>query len=448
MPQNQIFYKKNNAIFLNIVIIAILIAGIFLSAYIYFLTKNSNEKILLNQALIIAQLVDKDIVKELSGSSMDLSNPDYIGLKNKLKGVVGANPDIRFVYLVGKKDSNIFFFLDSESELSGDYSPPGQIYNEAGNVLHRVFADKNPAIEGPLEDRWGLWVSAFVPILDDETGQIIAVTGVDMPASLLTRFLWTNTSLPVAVTIFLLAIVILYYLYRQKELKNIALRAESISIASHEIRSQLNGIVWGMQFLKNKIFLKLPEKELNIFTLVENNYENLLMTVNGLLELYSLGSAKKIVKLEKVDVCFVLLGVTKNLELSAKEKNIVLSFEKPDNEILIFAEKERIKRMFNNLIYNAIKYSYQNGTVKIMCKETDQSCIVGIIDNGIGVPINEQKKIFQGFYRADNAKKSSIQGTGLGLYYAKMIVQLYKGRIWLESKEGQGSAFYVEFNKL
>ena len=103
--------------------------------------------------------------------------------------------------------------------------------------------------------------------------------------------------------------------------------------------------------------------------------------------------------------------------------------------------------MFSNLISNAIKYSKVGGRVTVSCEEKEKTYLFAVSDEGMGIPANEQKKIFQGFYRASNARKAISGGTGLGLYYVKQIVESHGGKIWLKSKESKGASFFVELSK-
>ncbi|MDO8524662.1 MAG: sensor histidine kinase [bacterium] len=113
----------------------------------------------------------------------------------------------------------------------------------------------------------------------------------------------------------------------------------------------------------------------------------------------------------------------------------------------ISGNRDRLKRMFGNLLSNAIRYSRQGGKVQLAIKDNVDSYLFSVADDGIGVPEKEQKKIFQGFYRTKGARLATDQGTGLGLYYIKQVVDLHKGQIWLKSEENKGSTFFVKLKK-
>ena len=102
-----------------------------------------------------------------------------------------------------------------------------------------------------------------------------------------------------------------------------------------------------------------------------------------------------------------------------------------------------IKRAFSNLISNAIKYSPSNSKVTIDYELIEGDHVFTIKDSGIGIPKNEQSKVFEGFYRASNAVKQGINGTGMGLYLSRGVAEQHGGKLWLKSDEGQGTTIYL-----
>ena len=135
----------------------------------------------LTQTRLVAQAIDVSQVISLSGSLEDVSTPNYLRLKEQFSQIRQADPSCRFVYLVGRRSDGAFFiFIDSEPAGSKEESPPGQIYDEAPEQLGQVFVAGIEAIVGPYTDRWGTWVSAFVPIDNPHSGALIAVLGMDV----------------------------------------------------------------------------------------------------------------------------------------------------------------------------------------------------------------------------------------------------------------------------
>ena len=108
----------------------------------------------------------------------------------------------------------------------------------------------------------------------------------------------------------------------------------------------------------------------------------------------------------------------------------------------IYADKERIRQVLTNLLTNAIKYSPKADSVIVRVKKTGKGIIVSVQDFGIGIPKEQQKKVFERFFRAKGKEEKNIQGLGLGLYIAHEIVKEHKGKMWIESTDGKGSIFY------
>ncbi|MDO8524663.1 MAG: hypothetical protein Q7R99_03470 [bacterium] len=125
--------------YLYLLAVVIFVLGMAASVYVFFTVKLSEESSLLKRANTIAQLISVESIKNLSGSESDLQNSDYLSLKNDLQKALKVNPDIRFIYLMGRKENNIFFFVDSEPPNSPDYSPPGQDYPKASSKCHAAF---------------------------------------------------------------------------------------------------------------------------------------------------------------------------------------------------------------------------------------------------------------------------------------------------------------------
>ncbi|MFH1440539.1 MAG: HAMP domain-containing sensor histidine kinase [Candidatus Omnitrophota bacterium] len=165
-----------------LVFIAVLISSYFITSSIGTYYKNRFCKSLLTRAETIASILNPEQIKSLAGSSLDISNENYASLKKQLIAASRVNRDCRFIYLMGIRGKDVFFFADSVETSSRDYSPPGQIFKDASPKLVQSFFTGTPFIEGPLVDKWGEWVSSLSPIKDPATGKVIAILGMDVDA--------------------------------------------------------------------------------------------------------------------------------------------------------------------------------------------------------------------------------------------------------------------------
>ncbi len=433
--------------YLYLLAVVIFVLGMAASVYVFFTVKLSEESSLLKRANTIAQLISADSIKNLSGSELDLQNSDYLSLKSNLQKVLKVNPDIRFIYLMGKRENNIFFFVDSEPPDSPDYSPPGQDYPEASPKCHAVFNSDKGIIEGISTDRWGTWISALTPIINPEQGNALAVLGMDIGA-------WGQIqrmviySLPVfLVTVFLLILLFVYISMRKKEIKRMDQKSELVSMAAHEIRSPLTGISWGLEMFLSKIPDNTPKDVLELISNIKTSNDNVQKTVNNFLDLYTQDEQRFSMDIERFDTLIILKELLDNFQLAGKQKEIIFSLESDIQTAFISGNRDRLKRMFGNLLSNAIKYSKQGGSVRLAVRDSVDSYLFSVADDGIGVLEKDKKKIFKGFYRTKGARLATDQGTGLGLYYIKQVVDLHKGQIWLESEENKGSTFFIKLKK-
>ncbi|MCL5947331.1 MAG: ATP-binding protein [Chloroflexi bacterium] len=146
------------------------------------------------------------------------------------------------------------------------------------------------------------------------------------------------------------------------------------------------------------------------------------------------------VRLVEVSLAEIAQKVADRLTPRSTQHQIKVDF--PEQFPLIQADPERIEEVFSNLIDNAIKYSPNGGTVTVSGKVTPSTVEVGVRDEGPGIPLAEQGRLFQRFYRAPGGVNRQTTGVGLGLFLVKAIVEAHGGHIWLESEWGKGSTFH------
>jgi PAS domain S-box-containing protein len=177
--------------------------------------------------------VNIDRIMNLKATSDDIHNPDYTRLKNQLAKTSDGIPECRFLYITKKVDGKIVIMADSEPPGSKDYSPPGTQYNDAPRGLKNVFSTKKSAIVGPYKDKWGEWISGFVPLLDKD-GKLIAVMGMDINASETKRAIAVDRFKPIILTALLCLLFISVLIYIKRVMESEAL----ITASELKYRSQ------------------------------------------------------------------------------------------------------------------------------------------------------------------------------------------------------------------
>lgn len=441
-PTHIIFRSKW---FFVLLIAVIFIAGSGLTMYVYSFVKETNLNSLSRGSQTIASSIDASEVTSLTGTEVDLENPAYLTLKSKLQKIQSVENDVRFVYLTGQTETGeFFFFVDSEDPESEDYSPPGQIYEEADQSFVDAFTSGEPNITGPTSDRWGTWITALAPITDPATGKVIATVGLDIDASGHQRYVYTNTAIPALITLLLLALTIVGQRISRREQQMVELKSEFVSIASHELRSPLNGITWALDNISKAS--NLTPGQTNTISEIKTTAGNLMGNINDILNASAITGGKPTQLLwENIDIAKLLRAVAEQQLLVAKERNIEISLEKfPIGSHILKADREKLKRVFSNILSNSIKYSQPNSTVEVSFVQAGDAYLINFTDHGIGVPVAEQTKIFSGYYRAKNAMQSGATGTGLGLYFAQKIVELHGGKLWIKSEENMGTTVFVQ----
>jgi hypothetical protein len=134
------------------------------------------------RAAVIGRSLDAEMIKKLTGREADQDTPVFRSIVARLARLQTDNRDCRFIYLMGRKDGAVIFLADATDPSSPDYSPPGEVYEEASPELIRTFATGEPFVEGPVSDHWGTWVSGLAPIRDPSSQRVLAVVGMDVNA--------------------------------------------------------------------------------------------------------------------------------------------------------------------------------------------------------------------------------------------------------------------------
>ena len=223
-------------------------------------------------------------------------------------------------------------------------------------------------------------------------------------------------------------------------------KSEFVSIASHQLRTPLGSMRWSMELLLNGDLGKLPKDAKEAVQQLYDNSQRLVTLVNDLLSIarieQNLGSEEK----EFVNIAEIMKAVQSQLQAEADKRNIKILMGVPEQPLLkILVSPKHIHQALENLLSNAIKYNRDNGTITIKIAEKEKYLELMIKDTGIGIPKEDQLKIFFKFFRASNAVLKETEGSGLGLSVVKSYLEESQARISFESEENVGTTFIVEF---
>lgn len=223
-------------------------------------------------------------------------------------------------------------------------------------------------------------------------------------------------------------------------------KTQFVALTSHQLRTPPTAINWYSEMLLNNEAGVLNEKEIKYVTEIHNSNQRMINLINSFLSVsqLQLGSVK--VVLAKTNLTKIVDDVLSEIQVPIQFKEINVIKKYKYTEPLIFNTDENLlKVVINNLISNSISYTPKKGRVSIkVYKDKLNNLRIEISDNGCGISEQAKLKIFSEFYRADEARLIKGEGSGLGLYITKSIVELLKGKIYFKSKIGEGTTFFVD----
>ncbi len=225
-------------------------------------------------------------------------------------------------------------------------------------------------------------------------------------------------------------------------------KTEFLSIASHQLRTPLSAIRGYLSLLEEGDFGEMAVQQKTVIKKMQDNVKRLVNLVNDLLSLARIeaGTGPKGLNAEEIDFRIVVDQSVDEVALKAQSKGLYLHWERPADEVRIKVDKEKIDQVVMNLIDNAVYYTLEGGVTITLTEEKKKIRFV-VQDTGIGISKDNIHEMFAKFYRAQDAMKVRPDGTGIGLYVAKIMVESHNGKIWVESEAGKGSKFIVELPK-
>ncbi|KXB06993.1 hypothetical protein AKJ51_02320 [candidate division MSBL1 archaeon SCGC-AAA382A20] len=230
---------------------------------------------------------------------------------------------------------------------------------------------------------------------------------------------------------------------RTKELeKTSETRSEFIDLVSHELSSLLTPAKTYLEMIRTGEMGEVNQTQEEKLSNVMERIENIEALVEDMLDLSRMEAGRIKTGDESVSIPKVMNSVVKDLDREIERKNHEVRIDIPDDLRNVVGNPRLLDKVFRNLVSNAVQYTPPEGKIEIKAKSTDNEVRISISDNGIGIPKEEQEKIFEKFYRVESAKHEE-EGLGIGLALTKHFVELHEGEIWVESEEGKGSTFYV-----
>ena len=218
-------------------------------------------------------------------------------------------------------------------------------------------------------------------------------------------------------------------------------KSEFVSLASHQLRTPLSTINWYSEMLVAGDAGKLSAEQLDYMKEIHIGNQRMIELVNALLNVSRIELGTLAIDPEPVSLAEVADSIIGEIAPQTAMKGITIEKEYDKNVPDIQLDSKLIRIVFQNLLTNAVKYSPDDTIVHIGIKLRKKDVLITVTDEGYGIPQNQQKRIFSKLFRADNARDKETDGTGLGLYIAKSVIEEGGGKIWFESIENKGTTF-------
>lgn len=216
---------------------------------------------------------------------------------------------------------------------------------------------------------------------------------------------------------------------------------EFVSMASHQLRTPLTSVKGYISMVLEGDAGKITKMQRQLLREAFTSSERMVRLINDFLNVSRVQTGKFQIDRRLLDLAKIVKQEVKSLETTAESRDLTLKLEVPAHPVIVNIDEGKIRQVIMNFIDNALYYSKPNSEIRVALRTFPHEVRLEVMDHGIGVPARQQAHLFTKFFRADNARTQRPDGTGVGLYLSKMVIDGHKGRIIFASKEGQGSTF-------
>ncbi|MDC1205409.1 PAS domain-containing sensor histidine kinase [Candidatus Pacebacteria bacterium] len=228
---------------------------------------------------------------------------------------------------------------------------------------------------------------------------------------------------------------------KQKEIEKA--KTEFVSLASHQLRTPVSSMKWNLELMTSAQFGAFNEKQQEYAKKIGNSLSKMNALIDDFLNASQLELGTKAITYEKIELASFMDSICEEFvgRINGKKLQFIRRYD--ERVVSVEADRALLHMVVSNLVSNATKYTPESGEVILQYMAGSESITVSVIDTGVGIPLEDQEKLFTKFFRAQNVRKNVTEGTGLGLYIVKLAVLKLGGTISVRSKENEGTAFDV-----
>ncbi len=434
-----LLFVRNNAQVLYVIFLIVVIPFAFIVSGQKFLSAaKGNQERLEKERLRAVQDIFVELAQHtidtpalLQGSIERLKEQDF-GSLTEFKIVVFDGNEYK---VIGSLDKNELGTIDKENQ---------SFYTGTG-----VRTDSSMIFEVVSSGRRHWKVVRAIP--NQKTGGILGIMLMDISMAMIDDAAVSNIK-NAYIQLFFIVLAISVLLVRQakiidygvryRKLKELdQMKDDFISMAAHELRTPLTVVRGYAEMLSSSKNLGEDDQK-DVFR-ITTSINQLTMLINDILDVIRLGRGLMVFNKKNIDISTILEDVVESFQHVAHEKGLRMTYEK--NKIpLIYIDKEKLRDVFINIIGNSIKYT-PTGSVEILVEDYRDILSIRVRDTGIGISAEDQKRLFEKFFRVQSLQTEDIRGTGLGLWIAAQIVSQMGGKISVESIKGKGTDFVISF---
>lgn len=441
-----VFLKKNIQLIYAIVLITLIPVAIIANTYLFIRSfSNTIDISLQREALMVAEVFNAGVENQLTA-------PDQ--LQTQLEATAKLNPDIVSMDIFVPDGDNFRDVASLDKTVVGQTSTNIQnviAWHQNQAIAYQTNAGGSSILNETVQLNERFWT--VVAPLQDSSGNKQALLAVKLSlkiVDLLTQQTLFRSYLILAATILIIVLLLamntrlFQYAVLFRKIKEVdEMKDEFISMTSHELRTPITAIKGYLSMFLEGSFGKLPATATQNIKVVYDASDRLALLIEDLLNVSRIEQGRLEIKAEPVDAMKLVEGIVMELKVPAEQKGLYLKIE-PPTEILreVSADQAKLKQVMVNIIGNAIKYTLKGG-VNVTLTPKDNFLEIKVIDTGIGMSPKARERLFEKFYRVKTPETEAINGTGLGLWITKRLVEMMNGQIFVDSIEHVGTQVTV-----